>query len=61
MCCILTYAVVKVYKITQNKCLRTRYFPLEDLIRFLQTPKEAEFYCLCKVVPTTGLYCMFRL
>ena len=44
---------------THNQSLRTCNFPLEDLIRFLQTPKDAEIYRPFKVVGIIGLYHMF--
>ena len=46
-------------EVTRNRYLRTCNFPLEDPIRFLQTPKDAEIYCPFKVVYTIGLYRMF--
>ena len=31
-------------EVTHNRSLRTCNFPLEDLIRFLQTPRDAKIY-----------------
>ena len=48
-------------EVTHNRSLRTRNFPLEDPICFLQTPKDAEIYCPFRAVRIIGLYRMFRL
>ena len=37
-------------EVTHNQSLRTCNFPLEDLIRFLKAPKDAEIYCTFKVI-----------
>ena len=47
-------------EVTHNQSLRTCNFPLEDLIRFLKTPKDAKIYCIFKIVWIIGLYHMFR-
>ena len=44
-------------EVTHNLSLRTCNFPLEDPIRFLQTPKDAKIYCPFKVICTIGLTC----
>ena len=42
--------------VVHYQALQTRNFPLKHPIRFLQTPKEAEIYCLLKFVRTIGVY-----
>ena len=44
---------------THNRCLHTCNFPLEDPIRFIQTPNNAEIYFPFKVVHTIGFYTIF--
>ena len=47
-------------EVTHNRSLHICNFPLEDLIRFLQTPKDAEIFHPFRVIRTIGLYRMFH-